>query len=85
MTSINRTGRSRTAPGSPPAAGTPRSALSREPLVEAQQRRRMAECCAFFSAERYREAAPGALRETDIRAAQAQIEAVLRERGARRT
>ena len=45
--------------------------------VTQEERRRMAECCAFFEAERYREAEPGKIRATDVQNAKAQIDAVI--------
>jgi hypothetical protein len=47
------------------------------PNADAEQRRRMAQCCAFFSAERFREAAPDRLRESDVHTAEARIEDAL--------
>jgi hypothetical protein len=38
----------------------------------------MAECCAFFKAEQYREAGPGKIRSQDVEVAEAEIEAIIR-------
>jgi hypothetical protein len=51
----------------------------RVPEVTPEEKRRMAECCAFFKAEHYREAAPGEIRQQDIECAEADIEAVMRK------
>ena len=51
------------------------------PRVAPQERHRLAECCAFFKAEYYREAEPGHIREQDIEAAERDIEAVLNGSG----
>ncbi len=59
-----------------PAAGsgrTPRPAVS----VDEEQRRHLIECCAFFRAQRFREAAPGRYREQDLRAAADAIDSVI--------
>ena len=51
----------------------------RGPAVPSQARRLLAECCAFFKADRYREAAPGRIRRHDVEAAEAEIEAIIRK------
>lgn len=51
----------------------------RGPAVSAEARRLLAECCAFFRADRYREAAPGKIRSDDIAVAEAQISAIVRK------
>jgi hypothetical protein len=48
------------------------------PVVTAEERRHLAECCAFFKAQHYREAEPGKIREQDIEVAEAEIEAIVR-------
>ena len=52
----------------------PRLAVS----VDEEQRRRLIECCAFFRAQRFREAAPGRYREQDLRSAACDIDSVIR-------
>jgi hypothetical protein len=56
-----------------------RAFLSENGIVDTEQRRRMAECCAFFNAERFRVAGPGRIRASDVRAAEAEIDALLNE------
>ena len=56
-----------------PFAGTAGSADH-----SAEERHRMAECCAFFKAEQFREAGPGEIRHHDIELAEAEIEAIIR-------
>jgi hypothetical protein len=56
-----------------------RAIRERGPAVDSQARRLLAECCAFFQADRYREAAPGKLRRNDIEAAEAEIDAIIRK------
>ena len=46
--------------------------------VDEEQRRHLIECCAFFRAQRFRESGPGEYRQEDLRAAQAEIDAVIR-------
>ncbi|MGZ9067265.1 MAG: hypothetical protein ACXW2I_18270, partial [Burkholderiales bacterium] len=57
------------------AAASPKNA----PVVTAEERRHLAECCAFFKAQHYREAEPGKIREQDIEVAEAEIEAIVRK------
>jgi hypothetical protein len=45
--------------------------------VTPEERHRVAECCAFFEAEKYREAEPGRIRSADVEKAEAQIDAVI--------
>ena len=54
---------------------------SRAPEVSPEERRRLAECCAFFKAQQYRFAAPGEIRAYDVEAAEAEISAVLSRSG----
>jgi hypothetical protein len=56
---------------------------SRGPGVTPEERRHLAECCAFFKAEQYREAAPGHLRASDIRRAGTEIDAAIEHCGNR--
>lgn len=59
-----------------PTAGSgrmPRPAVR----VDEEQRRHLIECCAFFTAQRFREAAPGGYREQDLRAAADAIDSVI--------
>ena len=46
--------------------------------VDEEERRHLIECCAFFRAERFREAEPGHIREQDKKAAAAAIDAAIR-------
>mgnify|MGYP001247197490 FL=1 len=46
--------------------------------VDEEQRRRLIECCAFFRAQRFREAAPGRYRAQDLQAAACDIDSVIR-------
>ena len=48
--------------------------------VNEEQRRRLAECCAFFLASRFRRAAPGDYRTRDLSEAEASIDAIIRKR-----
>lgn len=45
--------------------------------VSPEEAHRLAECCAFFKAEHFREAQPGALRESDVDIVQEQIEEIV--------
>lgn len=45
--------------------------------ITEEERRRMAQCCAFFEAEKYREAGPATIRSADVERARAQIDAVI--------
>lgn len=59
-----------------PAAGPGR--VSRPAVdVDEEQRRHLIECCAFFRAQRFREAAPGRYRKDDLRAAASAIDSVI--------
>jgi len=52
---------------------------SAAPAVSSEERRHLAECCAFFKAERYREAEPGTIRESDVRKAEEEIDKAIRK------
>ena len=57
------------------------AAVGRAPAsvaVDEEERRHLIECCAFFRAERFREAEPGHIREQDKKAAAAAIDAAIR-------
>ena len=54
------------------------TANDRGPGVAPEERKRLAECCAFFKAAHYRDAEPGTIRKRDIEVAQAEIDAVLK-------
>ncbi|HEX2830476.1 MAG TPA: hypothetical protein VHP37_29330 [Burkholderiales bacterium] len=45
----------------------------RGPAVSAEDRTKLATCCAFFKAVQYREAGPDSLRESDVEIAQEAI------------
>ena len=49
--------------------------------VSAEELRHLAECCAFFKADHFREAAPETIRAADIVAAEVEIEQVIETRG----
>lgn len=66
--------------GSGKAPGKPRAKVS----VAEEERRRLIEDCAFFRAERFREAKPGSIREQDLKDAAAEIDAALCARRKRR-
>ena len=57
------------------------AAADRGPGVAPEERHRLAECCAFFKAAHYRQAAPNEIRKRDIDMAQSEIDAVLRHCG----
>jgi hypothetical protein len=57
-----------------PARGT---VISRPPEIDLDTRHRLAECCAFFEAEQYREAEPGKIRSTDIAKIEAEIDGMI--------
>ena len=67
------------APEAPKSADEAQSGSG--PSVAPEERHRLAECCAFFKAEHYREAEPGHIRKQDIEAAEAEIDAVLKSSG----
>jgi hypothetical protein len=46
--------------------------------LDEEQRRHLIECCAFFRAQRFREADPGHLRKDDVQAAAHDLEAAIR-------
>jgi hypothetical protein len=48
-----------------------------EVTVDEEQRRRLAECCAFFMAARFRPANPGGYRARDLIEAGARIDAIV--------
>ena len=49
----------------------------RGPAVSAEDRRKLATCCAFFQAVQYREAGPDNLRESDVEKAVDEISAAI--------
>jgi hypothetical protein len=49
--------------------------------VDDEERRHLIEACAFFRAEHFRTAAPGSIREQDVRKAAADVDAALKGRG----
>jgi hypothetical protein len=51
------------------------------PAVPAEARDRLAECCAFFMAEKHRKAAPDEIRKRDIETARLEIEAIIKNCG----
>ena len=76
----------RTNSGKQPAEVTTHVAEhDRGPGVTEEERHKLAECCAFFKAAHYRDAAPGEIRGADIEAAEAEIEAVIKSGEKKRT
>jgi hypothetical protein len=65
------------------AGGIPRPKAGRLPAngvaVDDEQRRRLAECCAFFLASRFRPSRPGGYRKQDLAQAEASIDAIIRK------
>ena len=51
--------------------------LTQDIPVTPEERRRLAECCALFKVERFRPAEPGRIRESDIKAAEAELDAII--------
>ena len=49
----------------------------RGPGISREERKKLATCCAFFKAARYRQAAPGTVRESDVRDAEQAITQVI--------
>ena len=47
--------------------------------VAPQELRRLAECCAFFKAWKYRAAEPGTIRKSDVKSAEEEIAAIIRD------
>ena len=62
----------------PVVAAAVRAPASVAVAVDEEERRHLIECCAFFRAERFREAEPGHIREQDKEAAAAAIDAAIR-------
>ena len=60
-------------------AGTRAAKQSAAPAVSSEERRHLAECRAFFKAERYREAEPATIRESDVRKAEEEIDKAIRK------
>ena len=51
------------------------------PQITHEETHRLAECCAFFQAEHFREAQPDTLRESDVDIAQEKLEEIARSLG----
>jgi hypothetical protein len=49
--------------------------------ITPEERRRLAECCAFFKAEQYRAASPESIRRADIACAEIEIDEIVRSTG----
>ena len=62
------------------SGGAGRAAIA----VDEEQRRHLIEDCAFFRADRFREAAPGSIREQDLKEVAVAIDAALGAGGRRR-
>jgi hypothetical protein len=62
-------------------AAIARGKQSVAPEVSSEERRHLAECCAFFKAERYRHAEPGTIRSSDVRKAEEEIDRVIKNSG----
>ena len=55
-------------------------ALTTEAVAVAPQEiRRLAECCAFFKAGKYRAAEPGTIRKSDVKSAEEEIAGIIRD------
>jgi hypothetical protein len=54
-------------------------ARRRGPGITPEERRRLAECCAFFKAAKHRAAEPGKIRASDLEEAAADIDAAIEE------
>jgi hypothetical protein len=65
-----------------PSGTAPPPVHGNVPLVTREERHRLAMCCAFFQAARFREAQPGSLRQSDVDIALKQIEDILKALGA---
>jgi hypothetical protein len=63
------------------ALATPATHDPRTPAVPAEARDRLAECCAFFMAEKHRKAAPDEIRKRDVETARLEIEAIIKKCG----
>jgi hypothetical protein len=62
---------------------TARKDADRAPvIVDEEQRRRLAECCAYFLALRHRPWRPGGYRSGDLKEAEASIDAIIRKQNA---
>ena len=68
-----------------PELGSDAARADRGPGVSPEERRRLARCCAYFKAAHFRVAGPDEIREDDIRAVLAEIDAVLERCGTRHT
>jgi hypothetical protein len=64
-------------PARRPASANPGNGAANVLEITPEERQRMAECCAFFEAEKHREAEPGKIRATDVEKAKVQIDAVV--------
>ena len=49
--------------------------------VSTEERHRLAECCAFFRADHYREASPDTIRHEDVEWAESKIDEIIRNCG----
>lgn len=56
-----------------PAAGQPRNRVA----VDEEQRRHLAECCAFFMAARFRPRSPGGFRRQDLLDAKSRVDRII--------
>ena len=83
MASTSRSQKGRGAARRPASGGKraiapePRTVISTVPEIDLEARHRLAECCAFFEAQHYREAEPGKIRSTDIAKIEAEIDAMI--------
>jgi hypothetical protein len=50
---------------------------SESPAVTPEERRRLAQCCAFFKAEQFRAAEPETIRASDVRNAEHEIDRLI--------
>ena len=83
MATTSRSQKGRGAARRPARAGKrtiapkPRTVISTVPEIDLEARHRLAECCAFFEAQHYREAELGKIRSTDIAKIEAEIDAMI--------
>jgi len=73
MIALRRRRRGKSGPRAGAPGGSP-AAID----IDEEQRRHLIECCAFFRARHFRECGPDRYRKEDLRAAQAEIDKVIR-------
>jgi hypothetical protein len=78
---VTRTGQAQRANAVEPANGRVGTRTPQVPEIAPEARRRLAECCAFFKAQKYRDAEPGKIRASDVTNAQAEIDTAIENCG----